>query len=77
MDSVLDLECAARYRQKRERFGLTILRPAKSSKIDQAAIDSVIDNVVYRCPASLHLGQADDVKALAEEVTEWARGAAD
>jgi hypothetical protein len=75
MDSVLDLECAARYRQKRA-LGLFILRPARRSRKDQLAIDSVIDNVVYRCPKSLHLGQSEDVVKLAAEITEWGRAAA-
>jgi hypothetical protein len=75
MDSVLDLECAARYRKKRA-LGLFVLRPGGRSRKDQIAIDSVIDNVVYRCPATLHLGQSDDVATLAAEIAEWGRAAA-
>lgn len=75
MDSVLDLECAARFRQKRS-LGLFILRPRNRSRKDQLAIDGVIDNVVYRCPTSLHLGQSDDVGALAEEIAAWGHAAA-
>jgi hypothetical protein len=70
LDSVLDLECAARFRQKRA-LGLFILRPGKASRKDQGAIDSVIDNVAYRCPKNLYLGVSDDERALAEEITEW------
>lgn len=75
MDSVLDLECAARYRQKRA-LGLFILRRRGGGKKEQHAIDDVIDNILYRCPQSLHLGQSDDVNALAEEIADWGQNKA-
>jgi hypothetical protein len=75
MDSVLDLECAARYRHKRS-LGLFIVRSRRGGRQEQLAIDSVIDNVVYRCPRTLYLGQSDDIGSLAEEIAEWGRAAA-
>lgn len=75
MDSVLDLECAARYRQKRTQ-GLFILRPKKPTPKEARAIDSVVDSVGYRTPPGLMLEQADDLDELAGMIKRWALTAA-
>jgi hypothetical protein len=74
MDSVLDLECAARYRDKRA-LGLFILRPKRRDALLHASIDRVIDSVMYRCPRSMHLGQSDEAEELAADVARWAEAA--
>lgn len=75
MDSVLDLDCAARYRQKRT-LGLFILRPRRATDKAKHALDAVIDSVAFRSPPNLILEQADRVEELAEMVADWGRKAA-
>ena len=72
MDSILDLDCAARYRTKRH-MGLFILRPKKGSKQEQAALDNAIDSVAFRSPPNLHLEVSDDAEVLADLAAEWGR----
>lgn len=72
MDSILDLDCAARYRAKRH-LGLFILRPKKGSTQEQAALNKAIDNVAFRSPPNLHLKVSDDVEDLADLATKWGR----
>lgn len=72
MDSILDLDCAARYRTKRH-LGLFILRPKKGNKKDLEALDMAIDNVAFRSPPNLLLEVSDDVQVLADMATEWGR----
>lgn len=71
MDSLLDLECAARYRNKRG-MGIFILRSDRETVKSAGAIDAVIDSVAFRAPRSLHLEVSQDSHTLAESVAEWA-----
>ena len=71
MDSVLDMECAARYRDKRHS-GIFILRPPKASKEINKQLDAVIDSITYRAPATMVIDQAFDVRELAARVSHWA-----
>jgi hypothetical protein len=70
MDSVLDLDCAARYRKKR-MLGLFILRPPNLPETANRALDGVIDSVAFRSPPSLHLEVSSEADELAELVTAW------
>lgn len=71
MDSVLDMECAARYRHKKN-MGVFILRPSKVTKEVNRQLDDVIDGVAYRAPAAMHLDVAYSAADLAKIVSEWA-----
>lgn len=75
MDSVLDMECAARYRQK-THMGLFILRPPKSSRDTERQIDAVIDGIAYRAPTAMVLEVGSDPQSLALEISRWAQQAA-
>lgn len=70
MDSVLDLECAARYRQKRSA-GLFLLRPPDDNLRVQRQIDEVVDSVVHRAPNLVHFEAADTPRALAQRIRVW------
>lgn len=71
MDSVLDMECAARYRKK-THMGLFVLRPEKSSKDVAKQLDAVIDGIAYRAPAAMFLEVAYSVEDLAAAIEGWA-----
>ena len=71
MDSVLDLDCVSRYRNKK-RLGLFILRPAEATDKEAAATDAVIESVAFRSPSGLHLDVASEIDELARAVTQWA-----
>lgn len=71
MDSVLDMECAARYREKKHT-GIFILRPAKASREATKQVDAVIDNIAYRAPKSMMLEVAYDAPTLAQTIAQWA-----
>ncbi len=74
MDSVLDLQCAALYRQRAHQ-AIFLLRPTQEpSKLAQQR-DDVIDNVMYRA-SSLHLYQSDNSEELAHNIATWAAAAA-
>lgn len=75
MDSVLDLECAARYRKK-SHMGLFILRNPNMDRRQAAQIDNVIDSIVYRTPKAMHLEVSDNAYMLADFASEWAKSAA-
>ncbi|WP_287880466.1 hypothetical protein [Acidovorax sp.] len=70
MDSMLDLECAARYRHKRSA-GLFLLRPQGLDRKGQAAVDDVVDSVLHRAQRNLHFDQADTASHLARLIREW------
>lgn len=70
MDSVLDLECASRYRKK-GHMGLFILRSALEGK-RTSGIDAVIDSISYRSPQSMFIEVSDKDADLAEAVAYWA-----
>lgn len=72
MDSILDLDCAARYRKK-SSLGLFILRPTKASRQDNLALDNAIDSVSFRSPPNLHLEVSDNIEKLADYATEWGK----
>ncbi len=74
LDSVLDLECAARYRQKKH-MGIFILRSPTASKEAVKQIDAVIDSIAFRTPKSMFLDVAYDAPALAQSIDEWAKQA--
>lgn len=74
MDSVLDMECAARYRQKRH-MGVFILRPEKASREIAKQVDAVIDSIAYRAPSSMMLEVAFDASTLAQAIDHWAQQA--
>jgi len=69
-DSILDLDCAARYRQKRS-MGLFLLRPLGDVEAQDEAIDAVIDSVVHRAPKSMRFEVADTAEGLAAAVHQW------
>lgn len=75
MDSVLDMECAARYRNKKH-MGLFILRPPKASKELNKQLDAVIDGIAYRAPVTMVMDQGYSPNDLANLVTHWAEEAA-
>jgi hypothetical protein len=72
MDSLLDLECAARYGKKRST-GLFLLRPPSEDRRTARSIDAVIDNVAHRAPPTLHFDVAQSPEALARRIHEWAK----
>lgn len=74
MDSVLDMECAARYRAKKH-MGLFVLRPEHASRQVNAALDNVIDSVAYRAPANMVLEVAYTPQSLAADIAKWAKTA--
>lgn len=76
MDSLLDLECAARYRSKRG-MGIFILRPKQESHKSAAAIDAVIDSITFRAPRNLFVEVSQDSQTLAGSVVEWAASMSD
>lgn len=71
MDSVLDLECASRYRNKKQQ-GLFILRPSKGSEEKQALIDAAIDNVAFRSPKDMRIEVRTSPEELAQDILDWA-----
>lgn len=75
MDSLIDLECAARH-SKLSHLGMFILRPAYASEAQKLQTDNAIDDVYVRAPRSLHLSVSEDSKDLAQEINEWAEMAA-
>lgn len=76
MDSVLDMECAARYRNKKH-MGLFILRPEAASKEVVKQIDAVIDSISYRAPVHMMMEVEYDAPKLAKTIDEWAKTAQD
>jgi hypothetical protein len=74
MDSVLDLQCAALYRQRTHQ-ALFLLRPPKEPPKLAMQRDDVIDNVMYRAGA-VHLLQSDNSEQLAADIVAWAEQAA-
>lgn len=70
MDSLLDLECAARYRQKKH-LGIFILRPEHASDAAVKAVDHVIDSVAFRAPGNLRMEVEYDGETLAKAIDEW------
>jgi hypothetical protein len=70
MDSVLDMEFAARSREK-QHTGLFILRPTTKDKKLNASIDSVIDNVAYRSPKFMTLEVETTPSDLAARINKW------
>lgn len=76
MDSLLDLECAARYRNKRG-MGIFILRPENETMKTASAIDAVIDSITFRAPSNLHMEVSQDSQSLAGRVTDWAASMSD
>lgn len=72
MDSVLDMECAARYRQKKH-MGVFILRPGNAPKEVVKLVDGVIDSIAYRAPKSMVMEVAYDAPALAQAIEHWAK----
>jgi hypothetical protein len=71
MDSLLDLECAARYRHKRG-MGIFILRPKSETMKHASAIDAVIDSITFRAPSNLFMEVSHESQELAGSVAEWA-----
>lgn len=71
MDSLLDLDCAARYRRKRG-LGMFILRPKKATVKEASAIDAAIDSIAFRAPSNLYLEVSDDSMTLAQAINSWA-----
>ena len=70
MSSVLDLECAARYRNKAS-MGLFILRSIHEGK-RISSIDAVIDSISYRSPQSMFIEVSDKDTDLADAAAYWA-----
>lgn len=75
MDSVLDLDCAARYRQK-DHQALFILRPKNMPRQKVRAIDDVIESIAYRAPSSMEIEVSADAHELARHCSNWADKAA-
>ncbi len=75
MDSLLDIECAGRYRNK-PHLGIFILRPKHHTPKQTEAIDNVIDSIAFRAPKNLRLEVEFDSAALADRICEWAEAAA-
>ena len=75
MDSMLDMECAARYREKKH-MGLFVLRPKDASRQVNSALDNVIDSVAYRAPVNMRLEVAYSPEDLANDIAKWAEVAA-
>jgi hypothetical protein len=71
LDGLLDLECAARYRRKKE-LGIFLLRPKASSEKMERQIDQVIDSISFRAPANLYLEVQEQSVELAKAVKDWA-----
>lgn len=70
MDSVLDLDCASRYRSKKYQ-GLFLLRPSGLHKARSEAIDNVIDSITFRAPANMVIEVSEDAHTLALACAEW------
>lgn len=71
MRAVLDVETAASAK-KLPKLGLFIARPARARKeADLRAIDSAIDFVACRVPASCRVEVESDVGRLADKILEW------
>lgn len=75
MDSVLDLEYAARNRDK-PHMGLFILRNPNMDSRQAIQIDNVIDNIAYRTPKAMRLEVSDNAETLADYARDWAKIAA-
>lgn len=74
MDSILDLQCAALYRQ-RQHQALFLLRPPKEAAKIAHQRDEVIDSIMFRANA-VQLHQSDSSDELAHEIATWAAQAA-
>lgn len=70
MDSVLDLQCAALYRQRGHQ-ALFLLRPPQEPPKLASQRDDAIDNVMYRANA-LRLFQSHSSEELAADIAAWA-----
>lgn len=70
MESVLDMEAAQRWREKRAA-GLFILRPTSKNKKLNDAIDRTIDAVLWRCNKSLHVDIEPTAQELADKIGKW------
>lgn len=75
MDSLLDIECAARH-AKKKYLGMFILRPEHHTPKQATAIDNVIDSIAFRAPRNLRLEVSYDAPSLADHICEWAEAAA-
>lgn len=72
MDSVLDIQCAAKYRQLK-RQAIFLLRPHQEPEKMLNQRDESIDNVMCRAD-NIELHQSHDSAALAENIINWATG---
>lgn len=70
LDSILDLECAARYREK-THLGMFILRRNDENRKDMASIDSVIDSIAARASRHMYIEVATQPDELAEACAKW------
>lgn len=70
MDSVLDLECAASYRNKRGQ-GLFLLRQTEVPQSEAKAIDAVVDSVLHRASRKLHFDVGYSAGELAQRIVQW------
>jgi hypothetical protein len=71
LESVLNLECAARVRTK-QQMGLFILRPNHAPENQARATDNVIDDIHWKAPSDLCLEVSDNNEKLAECLMNWA-----
>jgi hypothetical protein len=72
MESVLDLECAARVGAKR-RMGLFVLRPSQILGKQAIAADNVIDTIHWKKSNELFLEVSDSKEFLADSILDWAK----
>lgn len=70
MHSVLDLQCAALYRQRKHQ-ALFLLRPQKEPEKLAQQRDDVIDSIMRRA-GSVHLEQSEHSEELAAGIVAWA-----
>lgn len=70
MDSVLDIQCAAKYR-KSGKQAIFLLRPNQESEKLLTQRDESIDNVMCRAN-DIDLHQSGNAPELAENIIEWA-----
>jgi len=75
LDGLLDLEFAARYRNK-DKLGMFLLRPKRGLEKAEKQIDQVIDSIAFRAPKNLYLEVQEDDLELAKAVNHWADAAA-
>lgn len=75
MDSLLDIECAGRFANKKH-LGMFILRPEHQAPKQTAAIDNIIDSIIFRAPSNLRLEVSYDRDELADHICDWAESAA-